>query len=169
MLTQVDRLVYIGRPICLPCGNTMSKILQPIYAGIAATVAIAALAYLDSYFVGAIWLMAPFGATAVLVFGLPQSPLAQPKNVVLGHVLTATVGLVFVEYVGVYPWSLALATGLSISLMLLTKTTHPPAGANPILVMLLNPGWSFLLTPVLAGALIIAGIGYLYKKQLSKV
>jgi CBS-domain-containing membrane protein len=82
--------------------------------------------------------------------------------------LTATVGLVFVQFVGVYPWSLALATGVSITLMLLSKTTHPPAGANPILVMLLNPGWSFLLTPVLVGSVLIAAIGYLYNKKLSQ-
>ncbi len=144
----------------------MSDIIKSIYAGVAATLAIAILAYLDRYFEGAIWLMAPFGASAVLVFGLPQSPLAQPKNVIIGHVLTATVGLLFVQFVGVQPWSLGLATGVGISLMLLTKTTHPPAGANPILVMLLNPGWGFLITPVLVGAIIIALIGYVYKKSL---
>ncbi|MFT5707911.1 MAG: CBS-domain-containing membrane protein [Oceanospirillaceae bacterium] len=147
----------------------MQKHLTPLLAGLGATIAIAVLAYLDQYIEGSMWLMAPFGATTVLVFGLPKSPLAQPKNVILGHLLTATVGLLFVQFVGVHPWSLALATGVSVSLMLLTKTTHPPAGANPILVMLLNPGWGFLLTPVLLGAVIIAGIGYLYNKQLSKV
>ncbi len=147
----------------------MSDIIKSIYAGVAATLAIAILAYLDRYFEGAIWLMAPFGASAVLVFGLPQSPLAQPKNVIIGHVLTATVGLLFVQFVGVQPWSLGLATGVGISLMLLTKTTHPPAGANPILVMLLNPGWGFLITPVLVGAIIIALIGYVYKKSLKAV
>ena len=144
----------------------MSETIKSIYAGVAATFAIAVLAYLDRYIEGAIWLMAPFGATTVLVFGLPKSPLAQPKNVILGHVLTATVGLVFVHYVGVEPWSLAVATGVGVSLMLLTKTTHPPAGANPILIMLLSPGWSFLITPVLVGAVVLALIGYGYKKTL---
>lgn len=144
----------------------MSEMLKSIYAGVAATLAIAILAYLDRFFEGAIWIMAPFGATAVLVFGLPQSPLAQPKNVILGHLLTAIVGLVFVKFIGVEPWSLAVATGIGISLMLITKTTHPPAGANPILVMLLNPGWEFLITPVFVGAVIIAAVGHLYKITL---
>jgi CBS-domain-containing membrane protein len=146
----------------------MSSKYFPLLAGLGATLAIAVLAYLDRYIEGSLWLMAPFGATTVLVFALPKSPLAQPRNVIFGHLLTATVGLVFVQFVGVYPWSLALATGVSITLMLLSKTTHPPAGANPILVMLLNPGWSFLLTPVLVGSVLIAAIGYLYNKKLSQ-
>lgn len=146
----------------------MSSKYFPLLAGLGATLAIAVLAYLDRYIEGSLWLMAPFGATTVLVFALPKSPLAQPKNVIVGHLLTATVGLVFVQFVGVYPWSLALATGVSITLMLLSKTTHPPAGANPILVMLLNPGWSFLLTPVLVGSVLIAVIGYFYNKKLSQ-
>jgi CBS-domain-containing membrane protein len=143
----------------------MSQIYPSILAGVGASIAIAVLAYLDQFISGSIWLMAPFGATTVLVFALPNSPLAQPKNVIFGHLLTAAVGLFFVQFVGVYPWSLALATGISVTLMLITKTTHPPAGANPILVMLLNPGWGFLITPVLLGAVVIAAIGYAYNKQ----
>lgn len=135
-------------------------------AGLSASLAIAILAYLDQYIEGSLWLMAPFGATTVLVFALPDSPLAQPRNVIFGHLLAATVGLIFVKFVGVYPWSLGLATGVAISLMLITKTTHPPAGANPILVMLLNPGWGFLLTPVLVGAVIIAALGYLLNRAV---
>lgn len=143
----------------------MSKIYPSILAGAGASIAIAVLAYLDQFVSGSLWLMAPFGASTVLVFALPNSPLAQPKNVIFGHLLTAAVGLFFVQFVGVYPWSLALATGVSVTLMLLTNTTHPPAGANPILVMLLNPGWGFLVTPVFIGAVVIAAIGYVYNKQ----
>lgn len=130
----------------------MNKALFPIAAGIAATLAIGVLSYLDSMTHTGLWLMAPFGATAVLVFGLPDSPLAKPKNVILGHLLTALIGVLFIEFIGVYPWSLALATGLAITTMLLTKTTHPPAGANPMLIMLTEQSWSFLVTPVLIGA-----------------
>ena len=137
-----------------------------MFAGLSASLAIAILAYLDQYIEGSLWLMAPFGATTVLVFALPDSPLAQPRNVIFGHLLAATVGLIFVKFVGVYPWSLGLATGVAISLMLITKTTHPPAGANPILVMLLNPGWGFLLTPVLVGAVILAALGYLLNRAI---
>ncbi|CAB1261780.1 HPP family protein [Vibrio cholerae] len=104
-------------------------------------------------------LMAPFGATAVLVFGVPNSPLAQPKNVIFGHLITSFIGVIFTQYIGVSAISLAVATGLAVSAMLITKTTHPPAGANPLLIMLSGQGWSFLFTPVLLGAVAIVLVG----------
>ncbi|GHY80341.1 HPP family protein [Vibrio cholerae] len=104
-------------------------------------------------------LMAPFGATAVLVFGVPNSPLAQPKNVIFGHLITSFIGVIFTQYIGVSAISLAVATGLAVSAMLITKTTHPPAGANPLLIMLSGQGWSFLFTPVLLGAVVIVLVG----------
>lgn len=100
--------------------------LFPVWAGCGATVAIGLLAYLDFTTQSGFWLMAPFGATTVLVFGVPQSPLAQPKNVIFGHVLSATIGVLFASYVGIQPWSLALATGCAIMTMLATGTTPPP-------------------------------------------
>jgi len=90
--------------------------------------------------------MAPFGASAVIIFG---------------HLITAFIGLTFVEFVGVTALSLAIAAGLGVTLMLLTKTTHPPAGANPILIMLTAQSWSFLLFPVLMGAIALVLIGKL--------
>lgn len=139
----------------------MNHIKSALLAGVAATVAIGLLSYADAWSGHGLWLMAPFGATAVLVFGVPDSPLAQPKNVIAGHVITATIGLVFFHFVPVEPWSLACATGLAISAMLITKTTHPPAGANPLLIMLTGQSWSFLVTPVLLGAVIIVVCGKL--------
>ena len=143
----------------------MSKTIFSFVAGIAATLAIGVLAYLDSLSISpGVWLMAPFGATVVLVFGVPASPLAQPKNVILGHFLTALIGVIFITYVGVQPWSLALATGLGVTTMLLTKTTHPPAGANPMLIMLTGQSWSFLFTPVLLGSCVIVVLGLVLNK-----
>ncbi len=82
--------------------------------------------------------------------------------------LSALVGVVFVTFVGVEPWSLGLATGVAIALMLVTKTTHPPAGANPVLIMLTGQSWSFLLTPVAAGAVVIIAMGFLVNKLVHK-
>jgi CBS-domain-containing membrane protein len=64
----------------------------------------------------------------------------------------------------VQPWSLALATGLGVTTMLLTKTTHPPAGANPMLIMLTGQSWSFLFTPVLLGSCVIVVLGLVLNK-----
>ncbi|PKH06829.1 HPP family protein [Moritella sp. Urea-trap-13] len=142
----------------------MNHIIFSLIAGTFATLTIGVLAYLDSVTSATFWLMAPFGASVVLVFGVPKSPLAQPKNVIIGHFLTALIGVLFVEYVGVSPWSLALATGLAVSVMLLTKTTHPPAGANPMLIMLSGQSWAFLFSPVLIGACIIVCLGLVLNK-----
>lgn len=142
--------------------------LFPLVAGIAAAITISLLAYLEAFTSQGWWLMAPFGATCVLVFGIPKSPLAQPKNVIAGHFLSALVGVVFVTFVGVEPWSLGVATGVAIALMLATKTTHPPAGANPVLIMLTGQSWSFLVSPVLAGAVVIVAIGYVVNKLVHK-
>lgn len=101
------------------------------------------------------WLMAPFGASCVLVFAAWNAPLSQPRNIVGGHVVSAFVGLCMLSVFGTAEWALALAVGLAIAAMMLTKTTHPPAGANPIIVMLGGYSWDYLLTPVLLGALVI--------------
>jgi CBS-domain-containing membrane protein len=107
----------------------------PIVAGAGAMLCIAALASLERFTQEGLWLMAPFGATMVIVFGLPDSPLAQPRNIVFGHLLTTAVGLTAAHYLGVTPWSLGAAVGLALFLMLVTQTMHPPAGANPVLVI----------------------------------
>lgn len=137
----------------------MNNIVLSIVAGVGAFLAIGLLSFFDSTLSDVALLMAPFGATAVLVFGVPDSPLAQPKNVILGHLITAFVGVFFTQYIGVSPLTLALATGVGVSAMLLTKTTHPPAGANPLLIMLAGQGWAFLVTPVLLGAVVIVLVG----------
>jgi len=107
------------------------------------------------------WLMLPFGATCVLIFGVPESPLAQPRHVIGGHVIAALLALCLVQAFGNAVWVQALAVGLSILLMQQTRTVHPPAGATPLVVMASTPGWSFLLSPVLTGALLMVTIAWL--------
>jgi CBS-domain-containing membrane protein len=96
-----------------------------------------------------------FGATCVLVFGFPQVPFSQPRNVIAGHVLSSLIGLVFLSAFGSTWWSMALALATAVAVMLLTRTVHPPAGSNPVIVMLSQPAWTFLLTPTLCGAALI--------------
>jgi CBS-domain-containing membrane protein len=124
-----------------------------------AFLAIAITAWL-SQVSGTSWLMAPFGASCVLAFGLPDSPLAQPRSIIGGHLITTLVGLVVLQFIGDYWWSEALAVGLALATMQQTQTVHAPAGANPLLVMATHPGFGFLLTPVLVGALVIVGVAY---------
>jgi CBS-domain-containing membrane protein len=98
---------------------------------------------------------APLGATAVLVFGVPDSPLAQPRNVIGGNVIGALVCVVLVHFFGTDPWVMAAAVATTIKLTQLTRTVHPPSGAVALLGVLTNASWNYVLTPILAGSLII--------------
>lgn len=100
--------------------------------------------------------MAPFGASCVLAFGLWDAPLSQPRNIVGGHLVSSAVALSAYHTLGDSLWVLALVVGLAIAAMIATRTTHPPAGADPIVVMLEGSAWSFLFAPVLVGACLIA-------------
>lgn len=105
-------------------------------------------------------LMAPFGASCVLAFGVPDSPLAQPRSIVGGHLVSALVGLVVLGVIGASWWSGAIAVALALGLMMGTRTVHAPAGANPLIVLSGATGWDFLLTPVLAGSLLIVACAW---------
>jgi len=140
-----------------------------LVAGLGAMLCITALSGLTRMNGSMVGLMAPFGATMVILFGLPESPLAQPRNILLGHLLTAAIGLGIAALLGISPWTLGLAVGLAVAAMLATHTTHPPAGANPLLVMLTGESWEFLLTPVTLGALLILAFGFAYHRLISGI
>jgi CBS-domain-containing membrane protein len=124
-------------------------------------IAIAAVAILSDQLAIAL-VLGSFGASCVLVFGFPDVPFAQPRNVILGHFLSSLIGLVFLTAFGPHWWSVAPAVGTAIAVMMLTRTVHPPAGSNPVIVFLMQPGWSFLLFPTLAGALIVVAVALIY-------
>lgn len=142
-------------------GTTVSPPRAPVVRIIAAFVGgalgIGLLAFLASAY-GAPLLMAPFGATCVLLFAIPDSPLAQPRNVIGGHVVATAIGLAAVHTLpSISPVEMGIVVGLAIAAMQLTRSVHPPAGADPLVVMALGPTvpWSFLVMPALAGALIL--------------
>lgn len=103
-----------------------------------------------------------FGASCLLVFAYPASPFSQPRNVVGGHFVATLSGLVVMAWFGVHWWSMALGVGAAIILMLLLRVPHPPAGSNPLIVMLGSVKWSFLITPTLLGALILVAVALFY-------
>lgn len=132
-------------------------------AGLGGAVAIGVLALLADLSQSAL-LAAVFGASCVLIFTVPESPLSQPVNVVGGHLVAATCGLLVASVLPVDWWSIALAVGLAIAAMAALRVTHPPAGANPIVVMTIGASWWYLLVPILAAALIVATIGITYHR-----
>jgi CBS-domain-containing membrane protein len=130
-------------------------------AGFGGALAIAVLAGLGEWQTWAL-VLGSFGASCVLVFGYPDVPFSQPRNVLAGHFLSSLVGLAYLGAFGAQWWALALALGTAIALMMLTRTVHPPAGSNPVIVFLLQPGWSFLWLPTLAGALLLVAVALVY-------
>lgn len=134
-----------------------------LLAGLGAALAIALLGWLDLGWQLSL-LMAPFGASCVLLFSLPESPLARPQNVLGGHLLAATVGLLVQELPLPLALQLALGVGLAIALMQGLRLIHPPAGANPLLVLLTDQSWPFLWQTVLPGALLLVLIAAGYRR-----
>lgn len=101
------------------------------------------------------FILASLGGSAVILFGMPESDMAQPRSLLGGHLIATTVGLVFLNLLGGEWWVMAAAVATSLTLMQLTRTIHSPAGADPIIVILNHAGWSFLLTPVAVGLTIL--------------
>lgn len=112
-------------------------------------------------------LIAPFGASCVLLFALPSSPLARPRNVIGGHVLSALVGLLVLALLGNSALACGIGVGLAIAVMQFTGTVHPPAGGNPLVVIMTGAGWSFLALPVLAGTIALVLLARLYHQTIS--
>lgn len=106
-------------------------------------------------------LIAPFGASCVLLFAVPSSPLAQPANVIGGHVLASAIALLLRMVLPDEWWAIALAVGIAITAMAALRLTHPPAGADPVVIFLSDPGWSFLLVPIITGSLVLVGVATL--------
>ncbi|MES9844968.1 MAG: HPP family protein [Candidatus Sedimenticola sp. PURPLELP] len=107
-------------------------------------------------------ILGSYGASCVLIFGFPDVPFSQPRNVIAGHFLSSLVGLTFFTLLGPHWWSLALAVGTTIAVMMLTRTVHPPAGSNPVIVFLTQPSWSFLFFPTLTGAVLLVIVALIY-------
>ncbi len=123
-------------------------------AGIGATVTFALLWLLDVA-TGTTLIVAPLGASAVLVLGMPESPLSQPAHVIGGHAIAAALALIADHLLPGGPITLAATVGVVIAFLGLIRLTHPPAGATALVVMLSHPDWPFLAAPVIAGSLLL--------------
>ena len=143
-------------------------LINALFSSLGAFVCIGFLAYLNSSVEGAIWLIPPFGASMVLVMAVHESPLAKPKNLILGHILSALSGVIVFYLLGNTFISLGLGVALAVFVMMITNTVHPPAGANPIIVILTSQSISFVFLPVAVGAIIIVAFAYLYNKLLKR-
>tara|TARA_B100001057_G_C22542258_1_gene830083 strand:+ start:238 stop:726 length:489 start_codon:yes stop_codon:yes gene_type:complete len=133
-----------------------SEFKKSFLAGIFSIITIGILTLLTYKTDFGIFLLASFGSSMVLLYGYPESPFARPKNVFFGHLVTAFIGLIVLHFVPLPIYlTIPLAVGLGVGLMILLNITHPPAGGNPIIVIIGGVSYEYLLSPVITGSLII--------------
>ncbi|MFI6522243.1 HPP family protein [Spirillospora sp. NPDC050679] len=108
----------------------------------------------------------PFAASAAIVAVAPTAPFAQPRSIVLGHLVAAALALALTALLGPSLWTAALAAGLATAPMLLLRAPHPPATATAALIGVTAPDPLFLLNPVLAASLVVVLGGVLLSRVL---
>ena len=134
----------------------MGNLKQSFFAGIFSILTIGVLTGLTYKTELGIFIIASFGSSMVLLFGYPESPFAQPKNVFFGHLLTALVGMFFLYFIPLPIFIIIpMAVGVGVGLMILFNVTHPPAGGNPIIVIIGGVSVEYLVSPVISGSIII--------------
>lgn len=144
--------------------------MQVLLAGAGAFAGIALVGGLAKA-TGLPWVLGSFGASCVLLFGYPDVPFSRARNVIGGHVLTATVAVACLHLLGPGWLPMAAAAGLATMLMIATDTTHPPAGSNPLIVFLATPapGWTFVVLPTLIGAAMLFLLARLYWRLFDRI
>ena len=134
----------------------MGNLKQSFIAGLFSIITIGILTLLTYKTEFGIFLIASFGSSMVLLYGYPESPFAQPKNVFFGHLVTAIVGMIFLYLIPLPLFIIIpLAVGFGVGLMILLNVTHPPAGGNPIIVIMGSVSVDYLLNPIISGSIII--------------
>ena len=134
----------------------MGNLKQSFIAGLFSIITIGILTLLTYKTEFGIFLIASFGSSMVLLYGYPESPFAQPKNVFFGHLVTAVEGMFFLYLIPLPLFIIIpLAVGFGVGLMILLNVTHPPAGGNPIIVIMGSVSLDYLLSPIISGSIII--------------
>ena len=145
------------------------NIIKATLAGLFSTITIGALTLLTYKTQYGIFLIASFGSSMVLLFGYPESPFAQPKNIFFGHVLTTICGMLFLYFVPLPIYiTIPLAVGLGVGLMIILNVTHPPAGGNPIIVIMGSVSMDYLINPIISGTIIILAFGIILNRLILK-
>lgn len=116
-----------------------------------------------------VFLIASFGSSMVLLFGYPESTFAQPKNIFFGHLLTSLVGVFFL-YLIPFPLYIIIpiSVGFGVGLMILLKVAHPPAGGNPIIVIMGSVSLDYIINPIIIGTGIILIFGIVLNRFILK-
>ncbi len=146
----------------------ISKKLEPIVAGLSASVIIGVLAFLSFETSTGIWLTFSFGSTVLVVLIYYESDFSQPRNIFFGHFLSIVIGILFNEFIGMSVVTLGLAVGTAVTLMMYFKTIHPPAAANPLIALFADVSFEYIIFPVITGTIVIIILTIIINKYLLK-
>ena len=137
------------------------------FAGLGAAIAIGGMEWfsLASHYP---LVLIPFATSIALVIGSLEAEPVQPRALIGGHVVATLVGFAMLRLAGPHGWAAATAVGLAVLAMIATGTFHPPAGINPLLVVVNNLTGSFLLAPVLAGAVLLTAFAYFWQRWVCR-
>ena len=133
----------------------ISKKLDPVVAGISASIIIGVLAFLSFETSTGFWLIFSFGSTTLIVLVFYESEFAQPPNIFFGHLLGIIVGIIFNKFFGISFITLGLSVGTTVMLMMYLKIIHPPAAANPLIALFADVSLNYIIFPVLTGSALI--------------
>lgn len=154
--------------------ETLVDFKEHFWAFLGSFIGIGLIAYVQSKTLlhsDVVYLIGSFGASSVLVYGVIQSPMAQPRNLVGGHLVSAIIGVTVAKFAPEILWLTApLAVSFSIVLMQITKTLHPPGGATALIAVIGSPkikilGYWYVLYPVLSGVLILLIIALIFNNM----
>ena len=145
------------------------KFIKATLAGIFSAFTIGILTLITYKTELGLFLAASFGSSMVLLYGFPESPFAQPKNIFFGHLVTALVGVIFVNFIQLPLFIIIpVAVGFGIFLMIILDIVHPPAGGNPIMVIIGSASFDYLFSPIITGTIIILVFGIILNKYILK-
>ncbi len=157
--------------------ETLVNYRELFWSFLGAFAGIGAIGWVQSFYfteMENIFLIGSFGATSVLIYGAIQSPLAQPRNLIGGHLVSALIGVTVFKLMPDVLWvSAALAVSLSILAMQFTKTLHPPGGATALIAVIGTEkikalGYWYVLSPVLTGVMILLIVALVFNNLTSQ-
>ena len=146
----------------------ISKKLEPLLAGLFASIIIGILSFLSFETSTGFWLMFSFGSSTLIVLVFHDSEFAQPANVFFGHLLAIVIGILFNEFLGMSYLTLGFSVGTTVTLMMYFKIIHPPAAANPLIALFADVSLSYIVFPVIVGSIVIIVLALIINRYLLK-
>jgi CBS domain-containing membrane protein len=140
------------------CGVSAPPLSECFWAFIGSLIGIGIVTYL-TFLKDIPVLVASLGASACLIYGAPAAPFSQPRNAVIGQLVSALIGVVIYQFFGNYWYTATLSVGVAVAVMVGTRTIHPPAGATALIAVITQQDWLFPILPVGVGICILVVVG----------